>query len=84
MIFESSSPFWLKLRGRDILLLSMDFVFEFWCFEMLGLVWQFYESLGLLCNFTKVGVLFIINLDACLAWRNGIDVESLMKMGPKG
>ena len=45
---------------------------------------NFVEVWGLLCNFTKVGVLFIINLDACLAEGNGINVESLMKMGPKG
>ena len=69
MILESSSPFGLKLQGRDILLLSMGFVFKFWNLEMLGLVRYFCESLGLLCNYTKVGVLFIINLDACLAWK---------------
>ena len=37
-----------------------------------------------LCNFSRVGVLLIINLDACLAERNGMNVELLMKMGPKG
>ena len=62
----------------------MDFVFKFWYFEMMGLVWSFCESLGLLCYFTKVGALLIINLEACLAWRNGMNVKSLMKMGPKG
>ena len=32
----------------------------------------------------KSGVLFVINIDACLAWKNGINVKTLMKMGPKG
>ena len=46
----------------------------------LVILWKF----GTLCNFTKVGVLFIINRDACLEWRNGINGKSLMEMGPKG
>ena len=62
----------------------MDFVFKFLYFEMLGLVWLVGESLGLLCYFLKVGVLFVINLDACLVWKSGINVKTLMKMEPKG
>ena len=48
-------------------------------------VWfdTFVKVWGLLCKFTKVGVLAIYNLDACLAWKSEINVKTLMKMEPK-